>query len=324
MKGRKIGKAVLLALTVLLGLVILIILGSFINHRVRLASEAKRLIPPGQMVEVNGHRMHVYTEGTGDKALVFLAGGGTAAPMLDFKALYTRLSGEYRIAVVERSGYGFSEVGATPRDIDTVLSETRQALALAGVGGPYILCPHSISGLEAIYWAQQYPGEVEAIVGLDMAVPQSYEAIDISPWLIRAVMGVRGFMSGIGIHRFSFDAAAIAAIASGALSDTEQTLYARLYFSRTDTPPMMDEVVSVVANAEKVGSGPQPAVPVLIFSSDGTGTDVETDVWRGCQRRFIDSVADGQIITLDCAHYVHDLEPVRIAEEMGRFIQRLP
>lgn len=45
------------------------------------------------------------------------------------------------------------------------------ALDKAGIQDPYVLCPHSLSGLEALYWAQKYPDEVEAIVGLDMAVP---------------------------------------------------------------------------------------------------------------------------------------------------------
>ena len=45
------------------------------------------------------------------------------------------------------------------RDIDTMLSETRMALEKAGIEGPYVLCPHSMSGLEALYWAQKYPEE---------------------------------------------------------------------------------------------------------------------------------------------------------------------
>ena len=35
--------------------------------------------------------------------------------------------------------------------------------------------PHSMSGLEAIRWRQKYPEDVEAIIGLDMATPQTYK-----------------------------------------------------------------------------------------------------------------------------------------------------
>ena len=37
-----------------------------------------------------------------------------------------------------------------------------------------------MSGLEALYWAQKYPDEVEAIIGLDMAVPDHYDEMNIS------------------------------------------------------------------------------------------------------------------------------------------------
>lgn len=124
--------------------------------------------------------MSVYTEGEGDKTLVFMSGGGTCSPILDFKSLYSLLSSEYKIAVVEKFGYGFSDIVDEKRDIDTILSETRMALDKAGIKGPYVLCPHSLSGLEALYWAQKYPDEVEAIVGLDMAVPTYYDEMDIS------------------------------------------------------------------------------------------------------------------------------------------------
>ena len=62
-----------------------------------------------------------------------------------------------------------------------MLNEVRQGLSLAGESGPYILFPHSMSGLEAVYWAQQYPDEVTAIIGLDMAVPEAMSTSIFKP-----------------------------------------------------------------------------------------------------------------------------------------------
>ena len=59
--------------------------------------------------------------------------------------------------------------------MDSLLADTRIALEGAGVKAPYVLCPHSYSGIEALYWAQTYPDEIEAIIGLDMAVPEHYD-----------------------------------------------------------------------------------------------------------------------------------------------------
>jgi len=83
----------------------------------------------------------------------------------------------YRIAVVEKSGYGWSERCNSPRDIGTMLEETRKALDLSGENGPYVLFPHSMSGLEAIYWAQKYPDEVIAIIEMDPTTPGSIEVL---------------------------------------------------------------------------------------------------------------------------------------------------
>ncbi len=93
------------------------------------------------MVEVDGHQMSVYTEGTGETTLVFMSGGGTCSPILDFKSLYSLLSDEYQIAVVEKFGYGFSDIVDRNRDIDVILEDTRAALTAAGLTAPYVLCP---------------------------------------------------------------------------------------------------------------------------------------------------------------------------------------
>ena len=82
---------------------------------------------------------------------------------------------DYCIVVIERPGYGFSdEVEGVPA-LDTILNWEREALSKLEIDGPYILIPHSASGIEAILWAQLYPDEVEAIIGLDMSVPAYYE-----------------------------------------------------------------------------------------------------------------------------------------------------
>lgn len=53
--------------------------------------EERHLTPPGKIVEVNGHKMHVYGEGARTKVTcVFLSGGGTIAPVYDFRPLYRR------------------------------------------------------------------------------------------------------------------------------------------------------------------------------------------------------------------------------------------
>lgn len=117
---------------------------------------------------------------------------------MDFKSLYSLFSDQYQIVVVEKFGYGFSDIVDKGRDIDSILEDTRAALAAAGLNAPYVLCPHSMSGLEALYWAQKYPDEISAIIGLDMAVPEYYDSMNINI----PVMHITGWAANIGGTRF--------------------------------------------------------------------------------------------------------------------------
>lgn len=302
---------------IVFGALLLLLLLCFIHHRIQLSRESGLFVPLGTVVEVDGHQMSVYTEGEGAQTLVFLSGSGTCSPILDFKALYSQLSGSYRIAVPERFGYGFSDVTGLPRDLDTVLEQTRAALQKAGLTPPYVLCPHSMSGLEALYWAHRYPDEVSAIIGLDMSVPAAYEAMAIREPLLRLLQ----FGSAVGLTRFLPIASDSAAIRSGALSQEEQDLYRAVFYRRTMTGDMVNEALCAQDNAKRAAQGGIPKAPILMFSSDGSGgTGYTKEDWQAIQAGFAESCGDAQIIFLDCGHYVHDYEPRRIAAEIDQFL----
>lgn len=314
-KGKRALKAILIVITIIAGFILL----CYVNHRIRLRRERELRQPLGQMVEVNGARMSVYVEGSGPETLVFLSGGGTCSPVLDFKSLYSLLSDEYKIAVVEKFGYGFSDVVDENRDIDTILSETRAALEKAGVEAPYVLCPHSMSGIEALYWAQRYPEEVQAIIGLDMAVPEYYERMKLSI----PVMELGRFGAALGITRWIPNIAESDAIRYGTLSEGEKEIYRALFYHRTATVTMIDEAKAIKENAEIVTRGGVPQVPMLLFLSDGSGgTGFDRETWRSIPKEYISGASDGTYIELDCPHYVHDHEYERISREIRLFLHQ--
>lgn len=136
---------------------------------------SKKLRNDLEFVLIDEHKIHVFRKGDENKPkLVFMSGSGTVAPMYDFKILYEKLISDFRVIVIEKFGYGYSDLYDGPCDIDSVVSFQRQALEKIGEKGPFILLPHSMSGLEAIRWKQKYPDEVRAIIGLDMATPKTY------------------------------------------------------------------------------------------------------------------------------------------------------
>ncbi|WP_243177029.1 alpha/beta fold hydrolase [Clostridium estertheticum] len=298
-----------------------IIVISFINNKIKLNQESNLFKPLGKMVTVNKHRMHVYTEGKGEITLVFMAGGGTCSPTLDFRSLYSRLSDNYRIAVVEKAGYGFSEIVDVPRDIDTVLEETRKALTLAGEKAPYALFPHSMSGIEALYWAQKYPDEITAIVGLDPAVPAAYENFSMPS---KVVLNLPAFAAKIGLTRFIPSICnSSAAIKYGSLTDNEKEIYRAIFYRRTATKTMLDELECIQESARKVNELGTPKVPMLFFISNGKGTGWEKEQWRQYLTQYISKVPKGQKVLLDCGHYIHNYEYETIALKSKEFINNV-
>ena len=298
----------------LIGLVLLVVVGSTVYHRLRSPGEAAAYPPPGELVAVNDHRLHVYAEGTGDPTLVFLSGSGTTAPALDFKGLYRRLSDDYRTVVVERAGYGWSDAGGTSREIETVLDETRRALAGAGEGPPYVLVAHSMGALEAIHWARRYPDEVAAIVGLDPAVPPVYELMPPQ----RLTVAVVSFVDWTGLLRLVPAVCQTSPVADY-LTEAEMAAYCSIMVRRTFTADMRAEVTATPANARQVAAAGIPDVPFYAFISNGEGVPVES--WGEVVAGYVEA-AGGAYTTLEVGHHLHAEAPDRIAEGVRAFLQR--
>lgn len=311
-------KKALKIFSMIVGVICIFLIAVYIFHRICLKKEEKLFVPVGQLVEADGGKMNVYTEGEGDVTLVFMSGGGTCSPVLDFKSLYSQLTDEYKIAVVEKFGYGFSDVVDKERDINSILEDTRSALTAAGIEAPYILCPHSMSGLEALYWAQKYPDEITAIIGLDMAVPGYYESMKIN----MPLMHLATFAAQIGVTRIIPGLSESDAIKYGTLSEDDKALYRAVFYRRTATVTMINETEAVKENAKTVEAGGVPDVPMLLFISDGSGgTGFDKQVWREIPEKYLEGTADGRYVELDCPHYVHDHKYEKISECIREFLK---
>ena len=226
---------------------------------------------------------------------------------------------DYKIVVIEKLGYGFSDVVDEDRNIDNILNESREALSKMGIKGPYILCPHSMSGIEAIYWAQQYPEEIKAIIGLDMSVPNAYDNYKINIPLLKTV----SFAANIGLTRLIPGVSESDAIKYGTLNEEEKEINKAVFYRRTATKTMINEAKEIKNNAIKIKEGINIDIPILMFCSNGKGTGWSEEEWRKLQKDFIAHKKEGKLINLDCSHYVHNHEYKKIAEDIKVFIDNI-
>ncbi|MGT2712772.1 alpha/beta fold hydrolase [Streptococcus oriscaviae] len=302
----------------LLIVVTIAIVGIYCNHQIQLLLEQPLRHPLGQTVTLKDKKMNVLVEGEGEQTLVFMAGGGTISPILDFQALTSQLKAQFRIVVIEKFGYGFSEDIDEPRDIQTIVTDTRSALKQLGIQGPVILCPHSLSSLEALYWANHYPNEVAAIIGLDMAFPASYQTMDINTPLFHFL----AVASHFGITRFFPNFANQPALTQSYLSKQEKATYQALLHYRPISTNTLNELEELKANADTVANIPTPTIPMTLFVSNGEGTGFSQAEWLGYAQQFSKKASNIEIIQLDCPHYIHDYLPQQIAEQIQEFLMQ--
>ena len=283
-------------------------------HQVSLQKERKLLTPIGKQVTVNGHQMNVSITGEGPETIVLLSGAGIASPILDFKNLSDSLSKKYKVVVVERAGYGFSEDSDRSRDVMEVLSETRQALAQAHVSGPYVIISHSMASLESLAWQEKYPNEVKALIGLDWALPASYEDLKDN----QALLTVAYWSSKIGLLRYFPESFYIK---NPTLTETERQQYKLLAYKQLMSQAMLHESRLAKENAKKVPSSINPKIPALLLVSNGEGTTFSQSEWQRYAERFASDQSNVQVDYMDAPHDLYHYQSDAIVSRIKEFLE---
>ena len=283
-------------------------------HQVSLQKERKLLTPIGKQVTVNGHQMNVSITGEGPETIVLLSGAGIASPILDFKNLSDSLSKKYKVVVVERAGYGFSEDSDRSRDVMEVLSETRQALAQAHVSGPYVIISHSMASLESLAWQEKFPDEVKALIGLDWALPSSYEDLKENQTLLT----VAYWSSKIGLLRYFPESLYIK---NQTLIESERKQYKLLAYKQLMSQAMFHESRLAKENAKKVPSSINPKIPALLLVSNGEGTTFSQSEWQRYAERFASDQSNVQVDYMDAPHDLYHYQSDAIVSRIKEFLE---
>lgn len=174
-----------------------------------------------------------------------------------------------------------------------------------------------MSGIEALYWYQNYPQEISAIIGLDMAVKDTYNGFRVNSF----VLNISKIAADLGIVKVFPFLADSAAIHYGTLTKTEKEMYKKIMVKRTLTQDMLNEIKIIEKNTDKLNLDTPIKVPIILFSSNGVGTGFESFFWKNTQKDFMKNVSNGRLFELDCSHYIHDIEYEYIANEICIFLK---
>jgi pimeloyl-ACP methyl ester carboxylesterase len=179
-------------------------LGGLVIFTAITARRVETALPPrGQFVEVAGARIHYLDKGSGPPIVILHGLGGQ---MGNFTyALLERLTGEFRVILMDRPGSGYSTraPGATGR-LTEQAAIVAQFIRKLGLDRP-LLVGHSMGGAIALGVALDHP---EAVKGLALIaplthvpkhVPAPFRALDIKSnflrwllaWTVATPIGIR-------------------------------------------------------------------------------------------------------------------------------------
>ena len=151
----------------LLGLMLV----GYIYEPIAEAADAKAFPPPGQLVDVGGHRLHINCTGTGSPTVVIEAGLGdwstTWAGYVQPEVAKTT-----RVCTYDRASLGWSEAGPISPDAAHYAKELHTLLQNANIPGPYVMVGHSLGGLVVRIFVHEYASEVAGVVLIDSMNPK--------------------------------------------------------------------------------------------------------------------------------------------------------
>ena len=165
--------------------------------------DRRRFPPPGELVDVGGHRLHLTVSGEPTAAPTVVLEAGMASMSSNWGWVRAALAQDGRVVAYDRAGLGWSDDGTPARDAATSAGELHTALGAAGVGPPYVLAGHSYGGLVSRMFADRYPGEVAGMVLVDASHPDQWAHIPASRDGRTVALGnrVTAALAGLGLLR---------------------------------------------------------------------------------------------------------------------------
>ncbi|MDF2050899.1 alpha/beta hydrolase [Arthrobacter sp. Cr_A7] len=302
------------------GIAALIVLGlilvSTVVNLVLESTEKSGTAPYGERVAVSGGSLNVVRNGDQGQPIVLLSGLGTAAPGLDFAPLVRELGG-FDAIVVEGFGYGYSDLEGPARSNENISTELHDALAKLQVRPPYVLAGHSIAGFYMLDYANRYPTEVSAVVGIDATIPKPGDGPVEDP---QPGINVERALAVTGVVRV------VAALAPGFLdpdSDAytaEELRRMRMMMSwNYGNPAVADESARIANNAAALRGVTYPDdLPVLAFVAD-EGSD-STATKTAAAENLLKNVRRHQVVPIEGGHYLHWTQSKRMADEIRAFL----
>ena len=288
------------------------------------AIDRRRYPPPGRLVDVGGHRLHIHCLGEGSPTVV-IGTTGAGAP-LDWSMVVPELATFTRVCVYDRPGSGWSEPGPTPRTSQRIADEMHALLSNAGIAGPYVLVGHSITGMHMRLYASQHREDVAGMVLVDSSHEEQLEHL---PAENRAgleaqvrVLRVASVLAPFGVVRLVGMLGLIRAFDEFELLPQETQSEARAISYWSDVRMLHSELASAEQSTAQLRAAPRSLddIPLAVLTAGSEENPPYRrgsvkEIWFDLQRDLATlSSTSRHIIAEKSGHYIHEYEPQLVVD----------
>ncbi len=282
-------------------------------------SDRERFPPPGRLVDVGGHRLHLNCAGSGTPTVVLDSGAGGWSIYCSY----------------DRAGYGWSEPGSKPRIGHRFAEELNALLVNSGTPGPYVLVGHSLGGYVVRLYVDRYPEEVAGVVLVESAHERQWTELpnEVNELMDSALGGMRvaSIMARFGIMRFMKGK-----LATEGLSEDVQGLEVATLVRPEVYATMVSEVKNAAATADQVGAtGSLSDRPLAVLSAgqsfeafrpmtDAITFEDANHTWMELQAEFVGLSRNSRhIVNEEATHNIMIEDPDGVADAIRWVVDRV-
>jgi len=312
----------------LLTLMLILVVATWITGAVLKYNNLKQYPAPGQLVDVNGYKMHIYCVGEGSPTVILAAG------LDDFSIFWSQVqpvvAKSTRVCSYDRAGLGWSEANPDLRTSENMVKELHTLLTNAKIEGPYVLVGHSFGGALTRLYTHDYPDEVIGMILVDAAPDELF--IRVTSWK-NAIEGKLGLyrtlapMSSFGLLAFTPSSIPSRGLPDDALAQYRAIAVSTDYFK---TGVLEDEAFEsnlVEVRAANVNLGEMPLVvisrgywdPIPGFSE--AENEQAWQKWQEMQVELLSLSTDSrQIIATKSEHHIQLQQPELVIEAIQEIL----
>lgn len=148
-----------------LALLLLSIVAGNIFGQYLLSSTREHFPPPGKLIALEAHRLHMDCTGEGRPTVLLESGSGAWsthwAPVQAKAASFTR------VCSYDRAGLGWSDPGPKPYDIRSAVRDLDELLARSGEHGPFVFAGWSFGGSIVWLYTQDHVDRSAGLIMVD-------------------------------------------------------------------------------------------------------------------------------------------------------------